>query len=204
MEEHGTPPMRGGVRRRRAEIALAVVATTLSLVVIFLPIAFMGGMVGRFFHSFGMTVAVAIVVIAVRLVHADADALLRGSSSVEHGASHGAKDGLRLSRRSTASTARSCALVAAAPLGRRRGRRSRSFATTVPLVTDGRQGLPRRRTTRASSRSSSRRRAATRSTSVASVLAEIEGQAAAAPRRDRRAHDDRRHDRAGSRRARAT
>ena len=44
------------------EIALAVVATTLSLVVIFLPIAFMSGRVGRFFFSFGVTTAVAIMV----------------------------------------------------------------------------------------------------------------------------------------------
>jgi HAE1 family hydrophobic/amphiphilic exporter-1 len=43
------------------EIALAVVATTLSLVVIFLPIAFMSGRVGRFFFSFGVTTAVAIM-----------------------------------------------------------------------------------------------------------------------------------------------
>src|SRR5579883_3212054 len=40
---------------------LAVMATSLSLVVIFLPVAFMGGIVGRFFSSFGMTVAFAIV-----------------------------------------------------------------------------------------------------------------------------------------------
>ncbi len=43
------------------EITLAVVATTLSLVVIFLPIAFMSGRVGRFFASFGVTTAVAIL-----------------------------------------------------------------------------------------------------------------------------------------------
>jgi HAE1 family hydrophobic/amphiphilic exporter-1 len=43
------------------EIALAVVATTFSLVVIFLPIAFMSGRVGRFFFSFGVTTAVAIL-----------------------------------------------------------------------------------------------------------------------------------------------
>lgn len=44
------------------EIALAVLATTFSLVVIFLPIAFMSGRVGRFFYSFGVTTAVAILV----------------------------------------------------------------------------------------------------------------------------------------------
>ncbi|HEY4759822.1 MAG TPA: efflux RND transporter permease subunit, partial [Thermoguttaceae bacterium] len=42
------------------EIALAVMATTLSLLVIFLPVVFMGGRVGKFFSSFGATVAFAI------------------------------------------------------------------------------------------------------------------------------------------------
>lgn len=44
------------------EIALAVLATTISLLVIFLPIAFMSGIVGRFFYSFGLTMAFAIAV----------------------------------------------------------------------------------------------------------------------------------------------
>ena len=43
-----------------SEIALPVMATSLSLIVIFLPIAFMGGIVGRFFSSFGLTVAFAV------------------------------------------------------------------------------------------------------------------------------------------------
>jgi HAE1 family hydrophobic/amphiphilic exporter-1 len=43
------------------EISLAVIATTLSLVVIFAPIAFMSGQVGRFFNSFGFVVAFAIL-----------------------------------------------------------------------------------------------------------------------------------------------
>src|SRR5262245_7909433 len=44
------------------EIALAVTATTLSLVVIFLPVAFMGGLVGKFWNSFGLTATFAIMV----------------------------------------------------------------------------------------------------------------------------------------------
>jgi HAE1 family hydrophobic/amphiphilic exporter-1 len=44
------------------EIALAVMATTLSLVVIFLPVAFMGGLVGKFWNSFGLTATFAIMV----------------------------------------------------------------------------------------------------------------------------------------------
>ncbi|MES2790170.1 MAG: efflux RND transporter permease subunit [Planctomycetota bacterium] len=60
MEEDGLDAMTAS-RLGTQEIALAVLATSLSLVVIFLPVAFMGGMVGRFFSSFGMTVAFAIL-----------------------------------------------------------------------------------------------------------------------------------------------
>ena len=60
MEEDGMDAMEAA-RVGTSEIALAVLATSLSLVVIFVPIAFMGGIVGRFFSSFGLTVAFAIV-----------------------------------------------------------------------------------------------------------------------------------------------
>ncbi len=59
MEEDGMDAMEASIRGTR-EIALAVMATSLSLIVIFLPIAFMGGIVGRFFSSFGYTVAFAV------------------------------------------------------------------------------------------------------------------------------------------------
>jgi HAE1 family hydrophobic/amphiphilic exporter-1 len=60
MEEDGMDGMAAS-RQGTREIALAVLATSLSLVVIFLPIAFMGGIVGRFFSSFGLTVAFAVM-----------------------------------------------------------------------------------------------------------------------------------------------
>jgi HAE1 family hydrophobic/amphiphilic exporter-1 len=60
MEEDGMDGMTAS-RQGTREIALAVLATSLSLVVIFLPIAFMGGIVGRFFSSFGLTVAFAVL-----------------------------------------------------------------------------------------------------------------------------------------------
>ena len=44
------------------DIGLAVLATTLSLLAVFLPVAFMSGIVGRFFQSFGLTMAFAIAV----------------------------------------------------------------------------------------------------------------------------------------------
>ncbi len=61
MEEEGRTPFEAAVTGTR-EIALAVMATTLSLVVIFLPIAFMQGTVGRFWKSFGLTAAFAIMI----------------------------------------------------------------------------------------------------------------------------------------------
>ena len=60
MEENGLDAMTAS-RIGTKEIALAVLATSLSLVVIFVPVAFMGGMVGRFFSSFGLTVAFAVL-----------------------------------------------------------------------------------------------------------------------------------------------
>ncbi len=44
------------------EIGLAVMATTFAIVAVFVPIAFMSGIIGRFFFQFGMTVAVAVLV----------------------------------------------------------------------------------------------------------------------------------------------
>ncbi len=44
------------------EIGLAVLATTLSIVAVFLPVAFMGGIIGRFFLQFGVTVSVAVLI----------------------------------------------------------------------------------------------------------------------------------------------
>lgn len=59
MEENGLDAMEAS-RIGTKEISLAVLATSLSLIVIFLPVAFMKGMVGRFFSSFGVTIAIAI------------------------------------------------------------------------------------------------------------------------------------------------
>ncbi len=44
------------------EIGLAVMATTFAIVAVFLPVAFMEGIIGRFFYQFGMTVSVAVLI----------------------------------------------------------------------------------------------------------------------------------------------
>src|SRR4029453_14074242 len=61
VEEEGVTPREAAIKATE-EIGLAVVATTLSLVVIFLPVAFMTGQVGQYFYSFGITSAAAILI----------------------------------------------------------------------------------------------------------------------------------------------
>ncbi|MGQ0762798.1 MAG: efflux RND transporter permease subunit [Acidobacteriota bacterium] len=61
VEEKGVPPFQAAIEGTR-EIGLAVTATTLSLLAVFLPVGFMAGMVGRFMSSFGFTASFAIAV----------------------------------------------------------------------------------------------------------------------------------------------
>ena len=59
--EHGEEHMEAA-RKGTAEIGFAVMATSLSIVAVFVPVAFMGGIVGRFFFQFGIVVAFAVLV----------------------------------------------------------------------------------------------------------------------------------------------
>ncbi len=61
MEEKKKRPREAAVEGTR-EVGLAVLATSLSLIAVFLPVAFMGGIVGRFMNSFGVTMAIAIAI----------------------------------------------------------------------------------------------------------------------------------------------
>ncbi|HEX6185538.1 MAG TPA: efflux RND transporter permease subunit, partial [Pyrinomonadaceae bacterium] len=61
VEEKGMAPFQAAIEGTR-EIGLAVMATTLSLLAVFIPVGFMGGIVGRFMSSFGLTSSFAIAV----------------------------------------------------------------------------------------------------------------------------------------------
>jgi HAE1 family hydrophobic/amphiphilic exporter-1 len=61
MEEKNMTPAEAAVAGTK-EVGLAVMATSMSLIVVFLPVAFMAGIVGRFMYSFGVTMAFAIAV----------------------------------------------------------------------------------------------------------------------------------------------
>lgn len=59
--EEGKSRMRAA-REAIAEIGFAVIATSLAIGAVFVPVAFMTGIVGRFFYEFGLTVAFAVVI----------------------------------------------------------------------------------------------------------------------------------------------
>ena len=61
MEEKKMAPAEAAVEGTK-EVGMAVLATSLSLIAVFLPVAFMAGIVGRFMNSFGVTMAIAIAV----------------------------------------------------------------------------------------------------------------------------------------------
>ena len=61
VEEKGMHPYQAAIQGTK-EIGLAVMATTLSLLAVFIPVGFMSGIVGRFMSSFGLTAAAAIAV----------------------------------------------------------------------------------------------------------------------------------------------
>src|SRR5207253_11061225 len=52
---------RMAARRGAREIGFAALASTLSIVAIFFPVAFMKGAIGRFFYQFGITVSIAVL-----------------------------------------------------------------------------------------------------------------------------------------------
>src|SRR3954464_8318635 len=91
VEEKGVPPFQAAIQGTK-EIGLAVMATTLSLLAVFLPVGFMGGIVGRFMSSFGLTASFAIAVsllvsftltpmLAARLIKRKGDPLPAGIGS---------------------------------------------------------------------------------------------------------------------------
>ncbi len=59
---HGGADHYTAAREATAEIGMAVMATTFTIIAVFVPVAFMGGIIGRFFFQFGITVGFAVLV----------------------------------------------------------------------------------------------------------------------------------------------
>ena len=101
IEEKGIPPFQAAIEGTK-EIGLAVTADDVSLFALFLPVGLMGGIVGRFMSSFGLTSAFAIAVsllvsftltprLAARLIKRSDDDRERGFEKVTEPADHGSK-----------------------------------------------------------------------------------------------------------------
>ncbi len=62
--ENGDPPMQAALKGAR-QISFTVISMSTSLVAVFIPLLFMGGLIGRLFHEFAVTVTLAILVSGV-------------------------------------------------------------------------------------------------------------------------------------------
>jgi len=85
--EMGEPPMQAALKGSK-EIGFTIVSMTLSLAAVFLPVLFMGGVVGRLLHEFAVTIAVAILVsgfVSLTLTPMMCSRLLRPHAEVKHG-----------------------------------------------------------------------------------------------------------------------
>jgi len=83
----GVPPQEAAVRGT-GEVGVAVLASTLTNIVVFTPIAFMSGLIGKFFMEFGMTVVFATLfslVVSFTMVPMLAARLIRPGSGLGHG-----------------------------------------------------------------------------------------------------------------------
>lgn len=94
IEEKDVPPKQAAVEATR-EIGLAVLATTISLVIIFVPIAFMTGFAKRFVNQFGWTMAMAIMVsmlVSFTLTPMMSSLMLKKSNGNNRKEHHGSRD----------------------------------------------------------------------------------------------------------------
>ncbi|OZB16077.1 MAG: multidrug transporter AcrB, partial [Marinobacter sp. 34-60-7] len=85
--DEGEPPLLAAFRGAK-QVAFAVIATTMTLVAVFVPISFMGGNIGRLFAEFGFTLAAAVIfssVVALTLAPMLCSKWLRHSPETEEG-----------------------------------------------------------------------------------------------------------------------
>ena len=85
--EHGEKPMQAAFRGSR-EIGFTIVSMTLSLAAVFIPVLFMGGIVGRLLHEFAVTIGAAILVsgvVSLSLTPMMCSRILRPYAEVKHG-----------------------------------------------------------------------------------------------------------------------
>jgi len=96
IEEKGMAPFEAAIKGTK-EIGFAVLATTLSLMAVFVPVAFMGGIVGRVLASFGLTAAFAVgvsLLVSYTLTPMLASRFIKAPRREDLDAHHGSKDSI--------------------------------------------------------------------------------------------------------------
>ncbi|HXO99875.1 MAG TPA: efflux RND transporter permease subunit, partial [Luteibacter sp.] len=94
--EAGKPPLRAAVEGTR-EVAFTVVSMTLSLIAVFIPILLMGGIVGRLFREFAVTISVTVLISGIMSLTVTPMLcawLVRPDHEHRHGRVHGAIEGV--------------------------------------------------------------------------------------------------------------
>src|SRR5256885_1290262 len=85
--EKGTPPLQAAFTGAR-EVGFTILSMTLSLAAVFIPVLFMGGIVGRLFHEFAVTIGAAILVsglVSLTLTPMLCSRFLKASREAHHG-----------------------------------------------------------------------------------------------------------------------
>jgi hypothetical protein len=108
--EAGMPRMQAALLGAR-EVGFTVLSMSLSLIAVFMPILLMGGIVGRLFREFAVTLSVAILVSLVDLADHDADDVRAVAAAPKRRA------GAALSRAASAASTRCCASTSARSRG---------------------------------------------------------------------------------------
>ncbi|HEX3583217.1 MAG TPA: efflux RND transporter permease subunit, partial [Thermoanaerobaculia bacterium] len=92
--EMGEPPFEAAVKGSK-EIGFTIISMTISLAAVFIPILFMGGILGRLFHEFAVTIGAAILVsgfVSLSLTPLLSSKFLRPHANQEHGAMYKATE----------------------------------------------------------------------------------------------------------------
>lgn len=91
----GKSPYRAAIEAAD-EIGLAVMATTATIIAVFMPVSFMGGIPGQYFRQFGLTVAIAVAfsLLVARLITPMMAAYLMSAKDANVGHHEGAQDGI--------------------------------------------------------------------------------------------------------------
>jgi HAE1 family hydrophobic/amphiphilic exporter-1 len=90
--ENGEPPMLAALNGSK-EIGFTIISMTLSLAAVFIPVLFMGGLLGRLLHEFAVTIAVAVLVsgfVSLTLTPMLCSRFVRSSHDRKHGRLYGA------------------------------------------------------------------------------------------------------------------